>query len=174
MQITIAAAVCSLSRGGSSGFCFVPNFRNTRRSRHAGCSADKINVGLIRHLLSVAAHQSDHLTTSSPVVPCLFQVRMSQTSGYSAVHHDPDGPGDARPTALDIVADETQEGRLANQVMLITGCSPGGLGVEVARALHLTGKMLSVALTLLRTLRKLMPYCSEFAHAPWITVACSS
>lgn len=88
---------------------------------------------------------------------------MSQTSGYSALHHDPDGPGHARPNALDIVEDESQQGRLANQVMLITGCSPGGLGVEVARALHLTGKLLSVALTLLRMLRKLMPCCSEFS-----------
>ncbi|DBA88966.1 TPA: hypothetical protein ACH3X2_000192 [Trebouxia sp. C0005] len=64
---------------------------------------------------------------------------MSQTSRYSAAHADPDGPGDARPTGLDIVEDKGREGTLADQVMLITGCSPGGLGVEVARALHLTG-----------------------------------
>lgn len=60
---------------------------------------------------------------------------MSQTSRYSALHADPDGPGDARPTGLDIVEDEGQEGRLADQVMLITGYSPGGLGVDIcARA----------------------------------------
>ena len=97
---------------------------------------------------------------------------MSQSSRYSAIHADPDGPGDARPTGLDIVEDEGREGTLADQVMLITGCSPGGLGVEVARALHLTGEISSVALTLMRTLQKLMPHCSEPANAPWITVTC--
>lgn len=71
---------------------------------------------------------------------------MSQTSRYSAAHADPDGPGDARPTGLDIVEDKGREGTLADQVMLITGCSPGGLGVEVARALHLTGEISSPAL----------------------------
>ncbi len=57
--------------------------------------------------------------------------------------------------------------------MLITGCSPGGLGVEVARALHLTGEISNVALTLMRILQKLMPHSSELANVPWITVACS-
>ena len=85
---------------------------------------------------------------------------MSQTSRYSAVHADPSGPGDARPTGLDIVEDEGREGGLADQVLLITGCSPGGLGVEVARALCLTGEISSVALTLMRTLRKFMFHCS--------------
>ena len=98
---------------------------------------------------------------------------MSHTSRYSAVHADPKGPGDARPTGLDIVEDEGPVGILADQVMLITGCSPGGLGVEVARALHLTGEISSVVLTLMRTLRKFMPHCSEPAKAPWTTVACS-
>ena len=91
---------------------------------------------------------------------------MSQTSRYSAVHADPNGPGDDRPTGLDIVEDEDREGILADHVMLITGCSPGGLGVEVARALHLTGEISSVTLTLMRILRKLMPHCSETANAP--------
>src|SRR5271156_3647011 len=57
---------------------------------------------------------------------------------YAASHIAPNGPGDARPTALQIVADEKLEGSLADKVFLITGCS-SGLGIETARALAATG-----------------------------------
>ena len=65
---------------------------------------------------------------------------MSQKSRYSAVHANPSGPGDDRPTAVDVVKDEGLQGKLADKTILITGCSPGGLGIEVARGLHSTGK----------------------------------
>ncbi|KAH8589162.1 short-chain dehydrogenase [Bisporella sp. PMI_857] len=49
---------------------------------------------------------------------------------YTAVHQSPNGPGDARPTALQIIQDEALE-----------GCS-SGLGVETAKALFVTGATL--------------------------------
>jgi NAD(P)-dependent dehydrogenase (short-subunit alcohol dehydrogenase family) len=53
------------------------------------------------------------------------------------------GPGDARPTAAAIVADEKLVGKLSNKVILITGCS-SGIGIETAHALHATGAHLFV------------------------------
>lgn len=44
---------------------------------------------------------------------------------YANAHKSTDGPGDARPTALDIVKDEDKLGKLAGKVILITGASSG-------------------------------------------------
>jgi NAD(P)-dependent dehydrogenase (short-subunit alcohol dehydrogenase family) len=62
-------------------------------------------------------------------------------SKYAAAHESPKGPGDARPTALQIIEDEQAEGQLTGKVILITGCS-SGLGVETARTLYKTGATL--------------------------------
>lgn len=59
-------------------------------------------------------------------------------SRYSAAHVKTEGPGDARPTALQIVKDEGLEGKLSDKVMLVTGTS-SGIGIETLRALHATG-----------------------------------
>lgn len=60
---------------------------------------------------------------------------------YDQVHVDPQGPGDQRPTALDIIKDNTLERTMTGKVAVITGVS-SGLGVEVARALAATGMRL--------------------------------
>ncbi|KAL1858820.1 hypothetical protein Daus18300_009818 [Diaporthe australafricana] len=51
------------------------------------------------------------------------------------------GPGDSRPTAAQIIEDQglTDSPEWAGRVVLITGVSPGGLGLETAKAIHLTG-----------------------------------
>src|SRR5450432_2710592 len=61
-------------------------------------------------------------------------------SKYAAAHEPANlnSPGDARPTALQIVQDEGLEGKLADKTFLITGCS-SGIGVETARATSATG-----------------------------------
>ncbi|KAB8075573.1 hypothetical protein BDV29DRAFT_171689 [Aspergillus leporis] len=67
---------------------------------------------------------------------------MSSTqSRYTKAHESPKGPGDARPTALQIVKDENREHDLTDKVILITGCS-SGLGIETAKALFRTGATL--------------------------------
>ncbi|KAK0942222.1 hypothetical protein LTR29_006303 [Friedmanniomyces endolithicus] len=60
---------------------------------------------------------------------------------YAAVHKQTNGPGDARPTSLQIVEDSNLVGKLSSKTILITGCS-AGIGVDTARALYETGAKL--------------------------------
>ncbi|KAM0281234.1 hypothetical protein ACHAQH_003665 [Verticillium albo-atrum] len=62
-------------------------------------------------------------------------------SRYAEAHAAPNGPGDARLVASQIVKDEGLEGKWEDKVILITGCS-SGLGVETARTLAVTGATL--------------------------------
>lgn len=66
---------------------------------------------------------------------------MESANPYSAAHADPQGAGDARPTALQIIRDEGIEGKLVGKVIVITGAT-SGIGVETARALSATGATL--------------------------------
>lgn len=63
------------------------------------------------------------------------------TSKYESVHLSASGPGDARPTAAQIISDNQLEGQLSDKTILITGCS-AGIGIETARALADTGATL--------------------------------
>lgn len=60
---------------------------------------------------------------------------------YDLAHANPQGAGDARPTAMQIVRDEGLEGRLVGKVIVITGAT-SGIGIETARALSATGATL--------------------------------
>jgi len=62
----------------------------------------------------------------------------SATAPYADVHIDTKGPGDARPTALQILKDEDMMDKMAGKTVFITGCS-SGIGVETARAFHHAG-----------------------------------
>lgn len=62
-------------------------------------------------------------------------------SPYAAAHVNTQGAGDARPTALQIIRDESVEGKLVGKVMVITGAT-SGIGLETARALSATGATL--------------------------------
>ncbi|KAI6899553.1 hypothetical protein D0869_13417 [Hortaea werneckii] len=59
-------------------------------------------------------------------------------SRYAEAHKTRTGPGDARPTALQVVEDEGLIGKLTDKVFLVTGTS-SGIGIETLRALYATG-----------------------------------
>ncbi|TDZ32473.1 Dehydrogenase/reductase SDR family member on chromosome X [Colletotrichum spinosum] len=63
---------------------------------------------------------------------------MDSFTPYADLFANPQGPGDARPTALQVVRDLNLVGKLAGRVILITG-GTSGLGLETARAIHTTG-----------------------------------
>nr|POE87335.1 short-chain dehydrogenase tic 32, chloroplastic [Quercus suber] len=62
---------------------------------------------------------------------------------YAAVHQEAvmNGPGDARPTAIQVVKDLKAIGGSVGKTAVITGCSTG-LGVETAKALYEAGMTL--------------------------------
>lgn len=62
-------------------------------------------------------------------------------SRYAAAHLQPEGAGDSRPTALQIIRDEELENKLVGKVAVITGAT-SGIGLETARALSATGATL--------------------------------
>ncbi|KAI1267030.1 short chain dehydrogenase [Xylariaceae sp. FL1019] len=79
-------------------------------------------------------------------------------SRYASTHETPAGPGDSRPTALQVIKDEGLEGALSDKVFLVTGCS-SGIGIETGRALAATGA--KVFLTA-RSLEKAKEACASY------------
>jgi len=62
----------------------------------------------------------------------------SPSNPYAAENASPQGEGDARPTALQIIHDEGLVNKMSGKVFLVTGTS-SGIGAETVRALHATG-----------------------------------
>ena len=60
------------------------------------------------------------------------------TSRYVSAHISPKGPGDSRPTALQVVQDEGLIDGLVGKTALVTGANDT-TGLEIARALHRAG-----------------------------------
>ncbi|KAF2098742.1 putative short-chain dehydrogenase [Rhizodiscina lignyota] len=57
---------------------------------------------------------------------------------YKELYAKPNGPGDSRPTALQIIRDNDRVNSWADKVVLITGAT-NGIGIETAKAMHATG-----------------------------------
>jgi NAD(P)-dependent dehydrogenase (short-subunit alcohol dehydrogenase family) len=57
---------------------------------------------------------------------------------YAPLHTDPQGPGDARPTSLQILEDNDAIGQFNNKVFLVTGGS-NGLGIDEVKVFAKAG-----------------------------------
>jgi NAD(P)-dependent dehydrogenase (short-subunit alcohol dehydrogenase family) len=86
-------------------------------------------------------------------------------SKYQAAYASPKGAGDARPTALQIIKDESLEGKLEGKAIFITGCS-SGIGIETARAFFATGATLYLTARNLEKVNAALPdlIVSERVH----------
>jgi len=74
----------------------------------------------------------EHLQSSASMAP------PSIPNPYAEVHASPSGPGDARPTAYQMIKDNDLLGKMTDKTFLVTG-GTDGLGLETVRTLAKTG-----------------------------------
>ena len=96
---------------------FAPDHRFT--TSNARTQNHKLPALALNSSDNPALHIRDRILTHSAQLD-------SMAGKYAAAHDKTQGPGDARPTALDIVKDEGLEGKLTGKTFLITGASSGG------------------------------------------------
>ncbi|KAJ3566307.1 hypothetical protein NPX13_g7181 [Xylaria arbuscula] len=108
--------------------------------------------------IRTAGSTSTPTPTICPKPNPLWNLTTLIMSRYAESHLNTSGPGDARPTALQIIQDEGLEGALQDRVFLITGVS-SGIGIETGRAIAATGA--KVFLTA-RDLKKGQAACESF------------
>ena len=65
-------------------------------------------------------------------IPRIIHSQPITMSRYAEAHKNNTGPGDARPTAIQIVEDENLVGKLTDKVFFVTGVS-SGIGIETMR-----------------------------------------
>ncbi|KAH7117108.1 short-chain dehydrogenase [Dendryphion nanum] len=82
---------------------------------------------------------------------------------YASAHENPKGPGDARPTALQIVQDNDLIGKLTGKVAVVTGAS-SGIGIPTALALKATGARVFAAVRDLEKGKKALGEALEPGH----------
>jgi len=103
-----------------------------------------LKMDLLPHVPSIPHDQSSIILEAFGLLSTTAVVLPPQDTPmhpYANSHANPSGPGDARPSALQIISDQKLEGALQEKTIVITGCT-SGIGIETARALHATGATL--------------------------------
>lgn len=118
------------------------------RYRQIGTSVRAARLVLDAHIcLCISSWYIYRIVAAFSAICSTWGVRRSYTTlssteslkmPYEEQHANPEGPGDARPTALQIVEDEGCAGNLGDRVVIVTGAS-SGIGIETARALYVNG-----------------------------------
>lgn len=112
-------------------------------------------------VLSRSTQLTNHFTTTQKLPSSFLPTPSSlrTMSRYAAAHANFAGPGDSRPTAQQIIDDDSLRApALADKVIVLTGAS-SGIGIETARALASTGARLFLGV---RNVEKGQSACSDF------------
>lgn len=81
---------------------------------------------------------TETISIKSNIYPLVYVNMSDSLNPYASAHAEPAGPGDSRPTALQIVKDNDLLDKWSGKVAFVTG-GTSGIGVETAAALHATG-----------------------------------
>lgn len=80
---------------------------------------------------------------------------------YAEQHKDPKGPGDQRPTAIQILEDNNLIQAWPDKAVLITGAT-SGIGIETTRAMYATGARVFV---MVRDTAKVQPIVTDIINS---------